>query len=92
MSTFFTNQGCDCCHKIETGLVKFQNGKIEHRICYKCLANITLDLVEFATHNLRNEIEEEGYEIGRDNEGIYSLKPYKEEPIHKTTTGRAKLC
>ena len=67
MSKFIVNQSCDMCHKIELGLVKMTIGNTEHHLCYKCMTIFTFDVVEFASHNLREEFTQEGYTINSED-------------------------
>ena len=75
MSKYISNQSCQMCRQIEKGLTKMQIGNTTHHICYDCMANLTLDMIEFAVHNLSKEIASKGYEIELSNDGIYSFKP-----------------
>ena len=58
------------CHKIETGLVEMRVAKHPHYLCYKCMAILAVDVIEFASHNLTREFESEGIEIKTTNDGI----------------------
>lgn len=73
MSRFVSNKSCEMCHKIETGLTEMVVGKIKHYLCYKCMAVFAFDIFEFASHNLRNEFEAEGYTIDSEYGG-YTVK------------------
>lgn len=70
MSQFISNKSCDMCHKIETGLTEMRIGKTTHHLCYKCITIFAFDVVEFASHNLNNEFESEGYTIRSDYDGF----------------------
>ena len=55
MSLYVRNQRCDMCGHIEKALCRINVGRIDHMICYDCLAKLTVDLVEFASLNLNIE-------------------------------------
>lgn len=74
MSRFITNKGCDMCHKIEVGLTKMRIGKKKVHLCYNCITVFAFDVIEYASHNLRNEFEEKGYTFDIDNNGGYIIK------------------
>lgn len=74
MSAYITNKGCDKCHKIDVGLVKISCGKMKNHFCYDCMTNFTLDLLDYAAHNLHNEFNQRGYDISMDNDGGYAIK------------------
>ena len=63
MSKYVANQSCKLCHKIEKALCTMTVGDTKHHICYDCMPHFVLDLVEFAEHNLREEMSNLGVEI-----------------------------
>ena len=64
MSLYVMNQQCDMCREIEKTLCRINVGKIDHMICYGCMAKLTADLVEFASMNLDEELEQMGVICG----------------------------
>lgn len=74
MSEFISNKSCEMCKKIETGLTEMRIGSTKHYLCYKCLATLALDTIEFSAHNLRNEFEANGYNISKTNEQGYVIE------------------
>lgn len=77
MSEFITNKSCDMCRKIEVGLTEMKIGPSKHHLCYNCISTLALDIIEFASHNLRNEIEAKGYTITKTNEQGYIIEKNK---------------
>lgn len=63
MSLYVTNQSCDMCNSIEKSLCRINVGKIDHMICYDCMAKLTLDLVRFADMNLDTELNQLGVKV-----------------------------
>lgn len=63
MSLYVKNQSCDMCNSIEKSLCRVNVGKIDHMICYDCMAKLTLDLVRFADINLNEELKQLGVKI-----------------------------
>lgn len=63
MSLYVKNQSCDMCNAIEKSLCRVNVGKIDHMICYDCMAKLVLDLVRFADMNLDNELKRMGVKI-----------------------------
>ena len=63
MSLYVKNQACDMCNAIEKGLCRVNVGKIDHMICYDCMAKLTLDLARFADINLETELRQMGVKI-----------------------------
>jgi hypothetical protein len=63
MSLYVRNQQCDMCKEVEKTLCRINVGKIDHMICYGCMAKLTADLVEFASMNCVDELEQMGVEI-----------------------------
>ena len=63
MSRYVKNQSCDMCSSIEKSLCRVNVGKIDHMICYDCMAKLTLDLVKFANANLDTELKQLGVEL-----------------------------
>lgn len=74
MSRFIINKSCDMCHKIEVGLVEMKVGKTIHHLCYHCMTVFAFDVIEYASHNLTKEFEENDYTINIDNNGGYIIK------------------
>lgn len=58
MSLYVTNQACDMCNVTEKGLCRVNVGKIDHMICYDCMAKLTLDFARFADMNLETELKQ----------------------------------
>lgn len=63
MSLYVRNQQCDMCRSIEKALCRVNVGKIDHMICYDCMAKLTIDLVEFASMNLNSELKQMNVKI-----------------------------
>ena len=74
MSEFISNKSCEMCKKIETGLTEMRIGSTKHYLCYKCLATLSLDMIEFSAHNLRDEFKANGYNIYKTNEQGYVIE------------------
>lgn len=63
MSKYAINKRCDMCNEIEVGLTELTIGNIKHHICYNCMADLVVDIVNFARANLQDEIRNLGYDI-----------------------------
>ena len=63
MSMYAKNCQCDMCREVEKNLCRINVGKIDHMICYDCMAKLTVDLVEFASMNCVDELEQMGVDI-----------------------------
>lgn len=63
MSLYVKNQSCDMCNSIEKSLCRVNVGKIDHMICYDCMAKLVLDFARFADMNLNAELNQLGVKI-----------------------------
>ena len=63
MSLYVKNQACDMCSSIEKSLCRINVGKIDHMLCYDCMAKLTLDFARFADMNLDTELNQLGVKI-----------------------------
>lgn len=63
MSKFISNKSCEMCSKIEVGLTEMRVGKTNHYLCYDCITIFAFDVIEYASHNLRKELEKAGLDM-----------------------------
>ena len=64
MSKYIINKSCDMCHKNEIALTEMTIGNTKHHICYDCMLDFAIDVMNFAQLNLREELDKAGIVIG----------------------------
>lgn len=89
MSRFILNKSCEMCHKIETGLVEMRVDKTNHYLCYNCMTSFTLDIIDYASHNLREEFKTKGYTIECTNDAGFIIEPNE---VYNRRFNETKTC
>lgn len=51
------------CHKNEIALTEMTIGNTKHHICYDCMLDFAIDVMNFAQLNLREELDKAGIVI-----------------------------